>query len=363
MVAVLACDGGRQAEHITGLGAARDQLEANGRQMMALVDDQVPVVANQIVDITVPDKALDQCDVNTPRRFALAVSLPPLGRTTVTRSATEGGDPMAGTVHSNEPKARQWQQLASLPRKKMLDEIAVGLRLCLNSSNELATSADSLGEGHERARAILRLHAEEEAAKALMLIDLVRCPTSKQAERSRLANSMCLHLPRLIYAENCCWRPADFLELRRIVDDARVGSFRDGPNGHEYSFRNRMITEREELLYVDRTCSDGAFDWNAPTRASDLLMREGFYALERLRALTAVGDHCREGLDIIDNAWSEFYPDDTKRWLDHVAPVNKDIVYQFRVRGWLQSFRQGDIAKLLEWPMPMYHLDLSLARP
>ncbi len=100
---------------------------------------------------------------------------------------------MPSTANSDVPKARQWQQIASLPRKKMLDEIAVGLRLCLHNSNELATSANSLGEGSERAHAILRLHAEEEAAKALMLLDLVRCPMNRQAERSRLANFLSLH--------------------------------------------------------------------------------------------------------------------------------------------------------------------------
>ena len=69
MMAVLAGDGGRQAEHEARLGPAGDQFEAVGREVMAFVDDQVPVVADPVVDDSLADEALDQGDIEVSREF------------------------------------------------------------------------------------------------------------------------------------------------------------------------------------------------------------------------------------------------------------------------------------------------------
>src|SRR5215468_3168743 len=74
MVAVLARDGGGEPQHMPRIRPTRDELEADGREMVALVDDQVTVIANEIVDLAVAHEALDQGDVDAPRRLALATA-------------------------------------------------------------------------------------------------------------------------------------------------------------------------------------------------------------------------------------------------------------------------------------------------
>lgn len=270
---------------------------------------------------------------------------------------------MSTASNNSAPAARQWQQLAGLPRAQMLHEIAMGLRMCLDSANELSKSADSLGEGSERARAILRLHAEEEASKALMLLDLVRCPKNSQAERSKLAKSISSHLARLIYVENCSWKPADFGELRTIVDDARKSAYRDGPNGDDYVYANDLLTEREGLLYVDRERIGDNYRWKSPTSVDDLRLQEDFYALNVVRALAAVGCFRIDGLKIIDRVWSKFRIDDSKRRFEDVAPLDRAVRNEFEKCGWLAQVPTEHVRSLLDWPMPLYHLDLNLDTP
>src|SRR5262249_11680511 len=53
------------------LRPTRDELETDGRKMVALVDNQVTVIVDEIIDHPVAHEALDQGDVDAPRRLAL----------------------------------------------------------------------------------------------------------------------------------------------------------------------------------------------------------------------------------------------------------------------------------------------------
>jgi hypothetical protein len=64
----------RQAEDVSGLRTARDQFEAHGRQMVAFVDHEMPIIADDVVDLPFADKALDQGDVNLTFRFTPAAA-------------------------------------------------------------------------------------------------------------------------------------------------------------------------------------------------------------------------------------------------------------------------------------------------
>ena len=57
MVAILARDGGGEPQHISCLRATRDELETDGRKMVALVDNQVAIIADQIIDVMSVDAA------------------------------------------------------------------------------------------------------------------------------------------------------------------------------------------------------------------------------------------------------------------------------------------------------------------
>ena len=50
------------------------EFEADGREMMALVDNQLAVIGDEVADLTVAHEALDQRDVDPPRRLALSAA-------------------------------------------------------------------------------------------------------------------------------------------------------------------------------------------------------------------------------------------------------------------------------------------------
>ena len=76
------------AEDKAGLAAARDQFEAYGRQMVAFVDDEMPIVADDIIDFALANQALDQGDVDLTFRFATALNESPVEPAMTTEKIT-----------------------------------------------------------------------------------------------------------------------------------------------------------------------------------------------------------------------------------------------------------------------------------
>ncbi len=68
MVAVLACDGRRQAHDESRLGLARHLLETVRRQVMALVDDHMAVLSDAVIDDAFPDETLNDGDIEQSGR-------------------------------------------------------------------------------------------------------------------------------------------------------------------------------------------------------------------------------------------------------------------------------------------------------
>ena len=56
------------------LAAARDEFKANCRQMVTFIDYEMPIIADDIIDLSFTNKALDQCDINLPLWFATTTS-------------------------------------------------------------------------------------------------------------------------------------------------------------------------------------------------------------------------------------------------------------------------------------------------
>ena len=56
------------------LGTTGRELEADSRQMMALVDDEVTIGPDQIRHLALADKTLDERDVDDPGRLAMAAA-------------------------------------------------------------------------------------------------------------------------------------------------------------------------------------------------------------------------------------------------------------------------------------------------
>lgn len=162
------------------------------------------------------------------------------------------------------------KDLAQLPDRRLFEEIAIGIRHIVENAESLESVAVRLAKMKEhRACGIIRSLVEEEAAKVLILLDVVRCPKGERNGRTRALNSCYSHLAKRIYAEACSWRPSNFYDLEQYIDLERREYYLDGPNDVDWIFLYDAKAERERRMYVDYvqdvTEQDGERYWVFPT--------------------------------------------------------------------------------------------------
>jgi hypothetical protein len=144
-------------------------------------------------------------------------------------------------------KARAIGHLMQLSTKSRREAISEGLGLLAENVATLGADIDLLcEEGRGRSLWILARQAEEEAAKALILLDLALVDPQDREGAGRVMKHFYDHLARCIYAEVTQMAPADFAEVRRMVDSMRPSLYLHGPEGIEWIFRNRLLVAREE---------------------------------------------------------------------------------------------------------------------
>jgi hypothetical protein len=96
---------------------------------------------------------------------------------------------------------RQGRASCQMKHAERLDFIAEGLPLILESARGFWTASERL---HDRPREadVLEGHAEEEAAKILILLDILRCPPKLSAGKiGTIIKWFYDHLAQLIYAK------------------------------------------------------------------------------------------------------------------------------------------------------------------
>ena len=182
-------------------------------------------------------------------------------------------------------RARAIRDLTQLPDRGFFVEVAEGLTLILGDACRLQSGAASLAQAKQfHASRVLQLVAEEEASKALILLDAVRCP---RHPGDRFANQLGRfndHLAKGLYARACSLRPATLAQLQEYLNSYRQEFYLDGPNDVDWIFRNDVISRREEVLYVDYVATDDGRSWIDPQR------------YEALGALTARGGSLKRRL-------------------------------------------------------------------
>ena len=205
--------------------------------------------------------------------------------------------------------------LASLRDEHLFKEISEGIPLIVENAVNLDESAGRLHRDKEfRVSEIIRGFAEEEAAKVLILIELVRCPRDWQ-QRGEVARRFYGHVAKRIYAMTCTLPNfASFRELCEFVKSELSSYYLDGPNSVDWVFPNSISAEREQSLYVDyvRDITDEAGDcfWNVPySPASDPLQYETPDCVKLGRALSEAGANSPEGLAAMADIWRGFKPD------------------------------------------------------
>lgn len=161
------------------------------------------------------------------------------------------------------------KDLLQLSDAQLFEQVATGIRLVVEHAESLESIAVRLiGIDEHRGAAIVRALAKEEAAKVLILVDLIRCPRNDQDARRRTTLAFRDHLAKEIYANSCRWRPVDFAELTTIVNRERQPYYLDGPNDVDWIFPNDAHGRRENRKYVDYvrdvTVENGEHDWVSP---------------------------------------------------------------------------------------------------
>jgi len=260
------------------------------------------------------------------------------------------------------------QDLAQLSDAAFFEQVAVGTALCLSNAKRIYGDHASLVSAERpRGAEILRLTAEEEASKVLILLDAVRCPRTKlAAEFGRQLQYFNDHLAKGIYAQYCGFRPATFGEIRRWVDLERKEFYLDGPNGVDWIFYNDILRRREETIYVDYVESEGDHLWHDPTKFDELAL--SFVIPNRnpvFRLVTALGDAgCLSSptLAIMADVWRPLSMDDDLLW-SSLREWNIKMLERMEQKKLLKTTESATYDLIVnEWLFPLYPLDLTKER-
>ncbi len=267
---------------------------------------------------------------------------------------------------------RAIKDLCQLSDANLFEEVATGIGHVVEVVGRLDPAAHKLSEAgdHHPARILGNL-AEEEAAKVLILVDAVRCPRSKQAERSRTLGYFYEHLAKGIYAKVCNWRPADFAEVERGVKRERVEYYLDGPNDVDWIFPNRITQQREDELYVGYVRDDsdeegqGERYWVCP-RNDDLFDDLFGYRtppiIDVARALHRVGATAPAALTVVAEVWRAVEVR-SEMGFDELERLNWRTLEALEELGLLAA-APGEFHAVIRrrWPFPLWPLDLQVRK-
>lgn len=257
-------------------------------------------------------------------------------------------------------RVRAIKDLNQLSDSAFFKEVSKGLEYTLENANRIISDAHVLLEqGRYHSSWILRGIAEEEAAKFLILMDAVRSPRKPHERFTRHLLKFIDHLARGIYAEYYNWRPATFGEVVKIIEHMRKEYYLDGSEGVEWIFRNRILQQREEVIYVDYIENDEGHKWLMPNIVKIYSAELESGNLIVPRALQIVGCTKPESLALIADRWSQIEMTEDFHWQD-LRKINKQILDAMNDKGLLIDQPKEVYNKVInEWLFPLYAIDLK----
>lgn len=263
---------------------------------------------------------------------------------------------------------KQAFRLTKIGREDRLAFFAKGLPLALASARGFWNAAQRLQDSRREADVLINL-AKEEAAKILILMDIVRCPAERVEGRiGKMLKWFYSHLARSLYAEAAGWHAVDLVELQKYIDLDRRTHYLDGLLG-DYIFPNSPIHRRESLLYVDIAAyEDGVPYLSAPASTDRFFPLMEPPAIRAVEALSTIGAFSMDGLNVVANVWSKVEFAITERTPDTIpqqfADSDRLIQDMFTIlieEGLPQEqVTQEHIDVVYDhWQMPMYDLDFA----
>jgi hypothetical protein len=265
------------------------------------------------------------------------------------------------TVTTVEPRA--FTRLLQIPVADRLGMIAEGLGLIAEHVRTLREAVVHLdAQQRRRSATILGGVADEEAAKALILLDILRSGSDTQEVMVAQLKRASQHLPRCIYAEVVQRRPVTFGEVHDRVDRARLSHYLDGPMDADWILSNELLAEREGNVYVDFVwdIEGNSGQWMTPARLDDIGLGPGTAVQDLLLSLGQTGCLSRRGLDVIADEWHDFDLTEDTPWVK-VHDITIRILTRLHEAGdFAETASQADVDCVLErWGFPLGALDLS----
>jgi hypothetical protein len=207
-------------------------------------------------------------------------------------------------------------QLSSRSLRAFTEALSEGMALIAEHVVALATGTSLLADMNSpRGVEVLRVVAEEEAAKYLILLDAARFDYKEQKDRSRQLKRFIDHLPKGIYARSYHTSPATYGEIVRYAEGFLDDLYLDGPNDVDWIFRNEVLAERDERLYVDFVNSDEGGEWWTPARF-DVELDPPLSTVKLVRSLARGNVHNVRAIDLSRELWADFDPHDDTHWVE-----------------------------------------------
>lgn len=267
-------------------------------------------------------------------------------------------------------QAKAISDLAQLSDDDLFVQVVEGLRLIHENALEIRKSArDLLSRDFRRGAAILKLVAEEEAAKFLILLDAVRCPRSSNQDKPLFKRQLQYfydHLCRGIYVEyyrQSIWY--DFNDVRGFVEHERAECYLDGPDFLCWIMPNRIRSNRENIIYVDYLRSQEGSFWSSPATDVEIVLNLPESSLDDnlfniVDSLSALIAESPEALKVIASIWRQYRMDSVMS-VSALQRVNAATVEAIQHLGTNNRVTEERLSVVHElWHFPLYDLDLSL---
>ena len=250
-------------------------------------------------------------------------------------------------------------KLLSLPAAG--GKLRIDLPIVLNSVRGFWKAAGALKDC-ERESAVLRGFAVEEAAKILILLDIVRCPKKEVSNRiGAMVSWFYDHLARIIYVEATeTIHATDINYLRDAIQNLRKNYYLEGDVG-EYIFPNWELYTRERQIYSDiEGYADGFAGWSAPDAHGFMDLEANSSTIRLVEAMSALGLFSVDALMIVSKLWGRVSFHDTQDY-DEARRLIWATLEEVDAAGLMPPTASQDDANLLArfWQLPMYALDLS----
>jgi AbiV family abortive infection protein len=256
-------------------------------------------------------------------------------------------------------RPRAIADLTQLADPEFIDQISLGMRAVLENARVLVEDARLLWDAQRyRAADLLLRIAEEEAAKYHILLDAVRCPRAGSTLPRQLKRFND-HLAKGLYAEYVWIAPATYGEVLEFLEGHRRTLYLDGPNDIDWVFRNSILREREESLYVDYVDDGGKHSWvepRPPRTASWGFVEPRSASLAN--RLSAAGFDSPAALATIAELWREIQFNADDHWLS-CHEINLRTLTTLDSQRLLTPEGKADAGHIAwHWLFPLHSADL-----